>query len=888
MPPNDRRTKPEESAEAEAYAASSGLPYNLRATALKVNPPEKAMSGGVRCPYCGGTEGGRCNSSSCSSSSGGRSVTECVSCGRVVEERLTQIQEVFVERAQDSPLCIVTPDFSDSQCDRPPPMEDDPFESIGFITAFSTWSLELAPVFTATTTSFCGHLAELERVLLDSYSPPDGANSSNNNNSNSLSLVDNLRAYLQIVDVSSILGLDRDISDHAIQLFRDCSSAIYLRNRNIEALATAALVQAIREAQEPRTLQEISAAANVQQKEIGKYIKILGDALKLSQPINSNSIAVHMPRFCSLLQLNKATQDLATHIGEVVIDKCFCTRRNPISISAAAIYLSCQLEDKRKTQAEICKATGLTEVTLRKVYKELLENWNDLLPSNYTPAVPPEKAFPMTAVALGRASATRADVNSGCFNVTSTLDSSVTVTSGFSSATVLPDVTHGVGSGSSNSTLQSFGQVSGSLTPEYAISSSNLKASTPSLDGKGTGHLFVAPSVTHGGNTDSEKRMGKNTEDSHRNYIQDIEQGREQVDPGLNTLGGLNFMSQFSTGMPNFQPSFLPVGSSIDPRVFREINPTILHSKPLYGVPEGKGGQSSNIKGEDALQSIVKGYSFLLPNLGDVAISNPMRNSSSAPDFHQAVGNGSKSENDQQNDIKIDREKVYSKEDGCQREDSGARNQVLLQYLRGSPVVPFNTFGAGTALSSSTATQSFPSNIFSFLNPTGSGSLGIVPPQMLSSYGALRQAHPQPVEMHAGTEKGSHSAHADKHSHGIAPTAGVGEALSRLASTNIAAGISLGQSKGGQASTSQSLHSMWSHPFHQSSFPTSNGGNHVYGSSSDGLTSLRRDVAEENVISGTEHPRLSGEGTNLNWPSSDGQGNNNGLNLSFGADHGTG
>lgn len=102
-------------------------------------------------------------------------------------------------------------------------------------------------------------------------------------------------------------------------------------------------------------------------------------------------------------------QELATHIGEVVINKCFCTRRNPISISAAAIYLACQLEDKRKTQAEICKVTGLTEVTLRKVYKELLENWDDLLPSNYTPAVPPEKAFPTTTIATGRSSGPRVD-----------------------------------------------------------------------------------------------------------------------------------------------------------------------------------------------------------------------------------------------------------------------------------------------------------------------------------------------------------------------------------------------------------------------------------------------------------------------------------------------
>lgn len=215
---------------------------------------------------------------------------------------------------------------------------------------------------------------------------------------------------MQIIDVASILGLDYDISDHAFQLFRDCSSATCLRNRSVEALATAALVQAIREAQEPRTLQEISIAANLPQKEIGKYIKILGEALQLSQPINSNSISVHMPRFCTLLQLNKSAQELATHIGEVVINKCFCTRRNPISISAAAIYLACQLEDKRKTQAEICKVTGLTEVTLRKVYKELLENWDDLLPSNYSPVVPPEKAFPMATIASGRSLTPRVDL----------------------------------------------------------------------------------------------------------------------------------------------------------------------------------------------------------------------------------------------------------------------------------------------------------------------------------------------------------------------------------------------------------------------------------------------------------------------------------------------
>ncbi|XP_050128229.1 plant-specific TFIIB-related protein 1 [Malus sylvestris] len=353
----------------------------------------------MRCPYCS-TGQARCATTTNSR----RSITECTSCGRVVEERQSQFHHLFHLRAQDNPLCLVTSDLPTLPHTQQPNDADDedPFLPTGFITAFSTWALEPNPLFLRSSLSFSGHLAELERTL-------ESTSSSSASSSSSTVVVDNLRAYMQIIDVASILGLENDISDHAFQLFRDCCSTTCLRNRSVEALATAALVQAIREAQEPRTLQEISIAANVPQKEIGKYIKILGEALQLSQPINSNSISVHMPRFCTLLQLNKSAQKLATHIGEVVINKCFCTRRNPISISAAAIYLACQLEDKRKTQAEICKVTGLTEVTLRKVYKELLENWDDLLPSNYTPAVPPERAFPTTVIASGRSSSSKVD-----------------------------------------------------------------------------------------------------------------------------------------------------------------------------------------------------------------------------------------------------------------------------------------------------------------------------------------------------------------------------------------------------------------------------------------------------------------------------------------------
>ncbi|KAM0884293.1 hypothetical protein ACQ4PT_031092 [Festuca glaucescens] len=326
------------------------------------------MSQPSQCPYCRSSGPARCATTQPPLS---RAVSECSSCARLVLERHLHTHPFFPLLPSIHSLPLITPDLAASAPSSPPANDDDdPFLPAGFVSAFSAFSLERHPVLARSASAFSGQLAELERALaVDSpaSSTPDPAGP--------MVPVESLRAYLQIVDVASILRLDRDIADHAFDLFKECSTATCLRNRSVEALATAALVQAIREAQEPRTLQEISTASNLPQKEIGKYIKILGESLKLRQPLNSNSIAVHMPRFCNLLQLNKSAQELAAHIGET-----------------------------SETQAEICKVTGLTEVTLRKVYKELLENWDDLLPQNYTPATPPEKAFPMTNIYSARSS----------------------------------------------------------------------------------------------------------------------------------------------------------------------------------------------------------------------------------------------------------------------------------------------------------------------------------------------------------------------------------------------------------------------------------------------------------------------------------------------------
>lgn len=82
-------------------------------------------------------------------------------------------------------------------------------------------------------------------VYQDGSEPSDGVGS----------ISDLLPAYFQIVELSSLLGVGRDVIDYAMQLFRGCLLAPVPPKLSVEALATAALMQAIQDEQEQHTLQ---------------------------------------------------------------------------------------------------------------------------------------------------------------------------------------------------------------------------------------------------------------------------------------------------------------------------------------------------------------------------------------------------------------------------------------------------------------------------------------------------------------------------------------------------------------------------------------------------------------------------------------------------------
>ncbi len=84
----------------------------------------------------------------------------------------------------------------------------------------------------------------------------------------------------------------------------------------------------------------------------------------------------YLPRFASALKLNAETQSKAVEILEMAQNSELTSGRGPTGIAAASLYVAALINNEKRTQREVADIAGVTEVTIRNRYKELLKKLN--------------------------------------------------------------------------------------------------------------------------------------------------------------------------------------------------------------------------------------------------------------------------------------------------------------------------------------------------------------------------------------------------------------------------------------------------------------------------------------------------------------------------------
>jgi len=178
-------------------------------------------------------------------------------------------------------------------------------------------------------------------------------------------------AFSELQRLVSQLGLSPAVHEKVARLYERAANESLVRGRSTESIISALLYTTCREQGAPRTLDEISKASGISRRDIGKTYRYI--ARKLTIRILPAKAQDYVPRFGSLLGLTERVQVKAVKILDEAGELDVTSGKGPIGVASAALYIAAVLEGEKKTQREVADAIGVTEVTIRNRYKEIIE-----------------------------------------------------------------------------------------------------------------------------------------------------------------------------------------------------------------------------------------------------------------------------------------------------------------------------------------------------------------------------------------------------------------------------------------------------------------------------------------------------------------------------------
>jgi len=173
--------------------------------------------------------------------------------------------------------------------------------------------------------------------------------------------------------------------DYAAQLYRKISFSGLMKGRNMDAMVAAVIYAACLQTGVVRSLKDVATHANVRKKIVGKYYRTIFKRLGIRAPPPKPEDFIDTIR--SRLNLPICVTKEGLKIIKLLREeeRSFLQGKNPLGISAAVIYyvtsknniyrvISGPLKSRevKLTQLDTARAAGITEVTLRNVYRELI------------------------------------------------------------------------------------------------------------------------------------------------------------------------------------------------------------------------------------------------------------------------------------------------------------------------------------------------------------------------------------------------------------------------------------------------------------------------------------------------------------------------------------
>jgi transcription initiation factor TFIIB len=177
------------------------------------------------------------------------------------------------------------------------------------------------------------------------------------------------KAFSILSRLKDRLGLPNHITEKAAYTYRKAQDRGLVRGDTVDSVLAASIYVAARQSGVPRTLDEISEISNVKLKHAARSYRRIVTQLDIKAPIIDPS--KYIMKVANKLGFDEKIKRKALELMEKAQKKNILVGKDPVSMAASILYVVNVDEGHHKTQSEIAKEAGTTEVTVRNRSKEL-------------------------------------------------------------------------------------------------------------------------------------------------------------------------------------------------------------------------------------------------------------------------------------------------------------------------------------------------------------------------------------------------------------------------------------------------------------------------------------------------------------------------------------
>jgi transcription initiation factor TFIIB len=176
---------------------------------------------------------------------------------------------------------------------------------------------------------------------------------------------------------SGKLKVTRVVEDEAMRLYKMAYAEGIIRGRTIKGILAACIYVACRIHEHPTSIRTIADIIGMNHTDVARLYRLIVDELDIDIPVHK--IAPYIGKLANNAKLPPELELYAKDVLDYIYrnNRILLSGKHPKGMAASLLYIAAIKLDYRLTQVDLSYYSGITEVTIRNRYQEILRYLNE-------------------------------------------------------------------------------------------------------------------------------------------------------------------------------------------------------------------------------------------------------------------------------------------------------------------------------------------------------------------------------------------------------------------------------------------------------------------------------------------------------------------------------